>query len=60
MEDWGNGGTNSSSYDIGGYNAVRVPYTQCGCVYQLDVSAALLRGLATSAAGAAHARPGSR
>ena len=33
MEDWGNGGTNSSSYDIGGYNAVRVPYTQCGCVY---------------------------
>ena len=37
MEDFKKNGSDSSSYDKGGYNDIRLPYNKCGCVYGLDV-----------------------
>ncbi|KAK9812078.1 hypothetical protein WJX73_003548 [Symbiochloris irregularis] len=37
MEDFGKQGKNSSHYDEGGRNSIRLPWNRCGCVYQLDI-----------------------
>jgi hypothetical protein len=40
MEDYGGKGKNSSAFDVGGPNHIRLPWNRCGCVMQLDVNMA--------------------
>ena len=37
MEDNKDRGKDSTAYDVGGNNHVRLPYNPCGCVYRLGV-----------------------
>lgn len=37
MEDFKRSGSDNDRYDKGGPNHIRLPYNNCGCVYQLEV-----------------------
>ncbi len=39
MEDFKKSGEDDNTFDIGGYNDIKLPYNDCGCVYSLDVAA---------------------
>ena len=38
MEDNKKAGANSTQYDIGGPNHIKLPYNKCGCVYKVQLN----------------------